>query len=131
MGDMSFNPTTPLWFYYKGVTYVPGEGATEAWTAVSAAPLYGEWTGSYGARLSDAQAMGVQDSATVRTFYHPTVLEKMRTVQVIVIKDTLTGAISGGVITPGPNVYELWGAPDDVKLAHREMEFKVRRYEAI
>jgi hypothetical protein len=128
---VTFNPTTPLWFYYKETGYVPGQGQTEEWKAILESPIYGEWVGSFGARLSDAQALGVQDSATVRMFYHPDVIAKMRTVQVIVIRNTLTGAVSGGDILPGPNVYELWGAPDDARLAHREMEFRVRRYEPI
>lgn len=129
---MKFNPNTPVWFYQKTSTYVPGQGQTEAWALVLAAPLYCEWTGTYGDRAIAAAAQGIKDSATIRSHYHPTVLAALRTTRIIVIKNSITTAIVAGVPDKtNPNVYELWGGADNVKEENLFMEFRARRFEGI
>lgn len=127
---MKFNPTTPLLFYAKTSTYTPGQGATTTWTKVINDSLFCEWRGGYGDRAIAAQAQGVKDMATVRTFYHPIIYEKLRTSEVVILKNADTTAIVEGVPNKdNPNVYELWGGVDNAEEANQYMEFRVRRYE--
>lgn len=127
---LKFKPTVPLLFYAKGSAYVVGTGQTTTWTKVVADALFCEWTGGYGDRAMAAQTIGVSDMATVRTFFHPTIIEKLRTTQVVVIKNADTTAIVGGVPNKNnPNCYELWGGVDNVSEENQYMEFRVRRYE--
>ena len=130
---IAFNPTTPVKFYAKTSTYVPGQGETATWVLVASGAyntFYCEWTGSFGERAMEAQALGVSDFATVRTFYNPCVYAKLRTEQVVVIKNADVTAIVGGVPDKNnPNVYELWGGVDNIKEENQYMEFRVRRYE--
>ena len=127
---LKFNPTVPLLFYFKSSTYVPGTGQTVTWTKIITNAQYAEWIGGYGDRAVAAQAIGVSDMATVRTFYHPTIIAKLRTAQVVVIKNADTTAIVAGVPDKNnPNCYELWGGVDNVGEENQFMEFRVRRYE--
>ncbi len=130
---LRFNPNTPIQFYCKESIYIAGEGNTVAWTPIATAGngvFYCSWQGSFGERQTAAQAMGVRDSATVRTFYNPTVYEKLRTVQVIIIKNADGTAIVEGMPNKNnPNVYELWGGVDNVSEENQFIEFQVRRYE--
>jgi len=130
---LKFNPNTPVQFYAKESVYVPGQGQTAQWTPIVTdgnGVFYCEWKGSYGDRAMTAQAMGVNDSATVRTFYNPVIYEKLRTVQVVIIKNADNTAIVNGVPNKNnPNCYELWGGVDNVAEENQFMEFKTRRYE--
>lgn len=132
---LKFNPTTPVKFYTKESIYVPGEGNTDAWVLVESGTysvFYCEWKGTFGDRAISAEALGVKDSATLRTFYNPTVYEKLRSVQVVVIKNADPTAIVDGVPDKNnPNVYELWGGVDNVLEENQYMEFRVRRYEGV
>jgi len=128
---MKFNPITPIKFYKKTSTYVPGQGPSVAWAAVIADALTCEWVGGFGDRAMAAQAVGVSDMATIRTFYHPDVYAALRAVPVVIIKNADATAIVAGVPDKNnPNVYELWGGVDNVKEENQFMEFRVRRYEA-
>ena len=132
---LKFNPTTPVKFYAKTTEYIPGQGQSTTWTLVTSGAydtFYCEWTGTFGERALRAQALGVSDSATVRTFYSPAVYAKLRTEQVVVIKNGDATAIVDGVPDKNnPNVYELWGGADNVKEDNRFIEFRVRRYEGL
>jgi len=125
---MKFNPTTPILFYAKESAYVPGQGNTVSW--VNKGSLFCEWRGAFGDRATAAQALGVNDSATIRTFYHPTIYAALKSSQTVVIKNGDTTAIVSGVPDKNnPNCYELWGSVDNVAEENQYMEFKVRRYE--
>ena len=156
---LKFNPTTPIVFYVSVSEYVSGVGQTETWQEIGT--LYGEWRGSFGDRRLNAQALGVSDSATVRTFYHPDIYSKMKTNRMVVIKNADTTAIkyeesidgepidddepidngepieddepskSGEPDKLNPNCYEVWGGVDNVLEANQYMEFSVRRYEGL
>lgn len=132
---MKFNPNTPLWFYVHESMYVPGEGPVTAWQRIETDgydTFYCEWKGGFGERAMSAQAMGVNDMATIKTFYNPIIYEKMRTKKVIVVKNCDNTALKDFIPDKhNPNVYELWGSPDNVKEENRYMEFRVRRYEGI
>ncbi len=143
---MKFNPTTPIKFYAKTSEYVPGQGDTITWILIEsiikpeegeipaekASVFYCEWQGSYGERALSAEALGVKDSATVRTFYNPDIYSKLKTVQVVVIKNADSTAIKSGVPDKNnANVYELWGGVDNVREENQFIEFRVRRYEGI
>jgi len=133
---MKFNPTTPVKFYYaKEGAYVPGQGATKTWVLVKSGDydtFYCEWTGTFGDRAISAEALGVKDSATVRTFFNPTVYAKLRSVRVVVVKNAdATAIIKDEPDKNNPNVYELWGGVDNVKEENRYLEFRVRRYEGL
>ena len=132
---MKFNPTTPIKLYAKTTTYVSGQGQTTAWDLITSgaySTFFCEWRGSFGDRAMSAEALGVKDSATIRTFYNPVIYEKLRTAQVVVIKNADATAIVDGVPNKNnPNVYELWGGVDNVLEENRYMEFKVRRYEGL
>lgn len=123
-----FNPTMPIRFFAKISAYVPGEGQTTAWTEIEG--LYCEWRNSYGDRTTAAQALGVNESATIRTFYHPNIYEKLRSVEVVIAKNGDSTVIKNGAPDKSnPNAYELWGGVDNVGEANQYMEFMVRRYE--
>ena len=143
---LRFNPTTPVKFYAKDSAYVSGQGASNTWVLIESitkaatettlaekvSVFYCEWKGTFGDRAISAQALGVKDSATIRTFYNPTVYEKLKRVQVVVIKNADTTAIIGGIPDKNnPNVYELWGGVDNVLEENQCMEFRVRRYEGL
>ena len=125
---LKFNPTCPVHFYAKQSTYIPGEGQSTTW--VDKGVLYCEWRGAYGDRVTAAQALGVSDSATVRTFYHPDIYAALRGVQMVAIKNADPAGIKAGAPDKAnPNVYELWGGVDNVAEENQYMEFRVRRYE--
>jgi len=141
---LRFNPTTPIKLYAKKGEYVPGQGnvivweqiesiikpATEETPAEKIGVFYCEWRGSFGDRVTAAQALGVNDSATIRACYNPDVYDKLRTVQTVIIKNADNTAIVNGVPDKNnPNCYELWGGVDNVAEENQFMEFRVRRYE--
>lgn len=132
---LKFNPTTPIQFYAKESEYVPGEGQTVTWDLIESGAynvFYCEWQGTFGDRAISAQALGIKDSATIRTFFNPTVYAKLRSVQVAVVKNADATAIKNGEPDKNnPNVYELWGGVDNVKEENQFMEFRVRRYEGL
>jgi len=132
---MKFNPTTPIQFYAKESEYVSGQGMIESWKLVKSGAydtFYCDWQGTYGDRAISAEALGVKDSATIRTFYNPTVYEKLRRVQVVVVKNADSEAIIDGEPDENnPNVYALWGGVDNVREENQFLEFRVRRYEAL
>jgi hypothetical protein len=127
---IKFNPVTPIVFYVSVSEYVKGVGQTETWQEIGA--LYGEWKGSFGDRRLNAQALGVSDSATVRTFYHPEIYQKLKTCRTVVVKNADPTAIENGEPDKlNPNCYEVWGGVDNVLEANQYMEFSVRRYEGL
>jgi len=132
MADIQFNPTTPIWFYQLTSTYTPGEGQTETWSLVTSSPLYCEWKGGFGDRAVQAATAGVNDMATIRTFYHPTVYAAMQTQRTAVVRNSITGALSSGLPdVSNPNVYELWGGVDNKNMVNQMLEFRVRRFEGV
>lgn len=142
---LQFNPTTPVKFYAKSSAYVQGQGDTTTWSLIEsitkpagetpaekASVFYCEWKGTFGDRALSAESLGVKDSATLRTFYNPDIYAKLKTVQVVVVKNADITAIVGGVPNKNnPNVFELWGGVDNVLEENRFMEFRVRRYEGV
>lgn len=132
---IKINPTTPVKLYTKETTYISGQGNTTAWMELNSdgySVFYGEWRTMYGDRAISAEALGIKDSATFRTFYNPNIYNKLRTVQVIVIKNADDSAIVEGVPDKNnPNCYELWGGVDNVLEKNQYMEFRVRRYEGL
>ena len=125
---LKFSPTTIVRFFAKTTAYVKGEGQAVSWEDLGV--LYGEWRGTYGDRVTAAQALGVNDSATFRTFYHPAIYAKLRTVQVVAIKNDDPAAIQNGApVINHPSAYELWAGVDNVGEANRHMEMRLRRYE--
>ena len=127
-----FNPTTPLKFYAKETAYIPGQGNTTSWQEIIINNLYCEWKGIFGDRAMSAQALGVKDSATIRMFYHPNIYAKLKSVQVIVVKNAdATAIVNAEPNMNNPNVYEIWGGVDNVLEQNQFMEFRVRRYEGI
>src|SRR5690554_567562 len=132
---MKFNPTTPVQFYAKESVYEPGQGMVDGWNLVESGghdTFYCEWQGAYGDRAISAEALGVNDSATIRTFYNPIVYEKLRRVQVVVVKNADSEAVIDGEPDENNfNVYALWGGVDKVREENQFLEFRVRRYEAL
>ena len=127
-----FNPNTPLKFYAKETAYIPGQGNTTSWQEIIITNLYCEWKGAFGDRAMSAQALGVKDSATIRMFYHPVIYTKLKSVQVIVVKNAdATAIVNAEPNMNNPNVYEIWGGVDNVLEQNQFMEFRVRRYEGI
>lgn len=132
---IKLNATTPLMFYVFESTYVPGEGYVSAWNKFVSGEyetFWAEWKGGFGDRAIAAQAQGVGDMATVRTFYIPDLYDKLRTKRVIVIKNADTTAIKDGIPNKdNPNCYELWGGADNIREANQLMEFRAKRVEQI
>lgn len=127
---MRFSPTVPLLYFWEESSYIQGEGQSTRWSKVLPNPLFAEWRGSFGDRAISAQAVGVSDMATIRTFYHPELCEKLRRARVLVVKNGDRTAITDGKADRfNPNLYELWGGVDDVDESHQVLEFRVRRYE--
>lgn len=133
--NLRFNPNTPIKLYHKVTAYIQGKGNTTTWQELVSGiydTFYCEWRGSFGDRALSAQALGVKDSATIRTFYNPIIYDKLRTVQTIVVKNAdATAFINGEPNKNNPNVYELWGGVDNVKEENQYLEFRVRRYEGL
>ena len=131
----NFNPNTPIKFYTKESIYIPGKGNTTTWLELDSdghTTFYGEWKGSYGDRALSAEALGIKESATIRTFYNPNVYNKLRSVQVIVLKNADDTAFTDGNPNKNnPNLYELWGGVDNVLEENKYIEFRVRRYEGL
>ena len=126
---MKFNPTTMLRFYTHTTTYTPGSGSSTIWGVVGDA-LFGEWRGGFGERAIAAEAQGVSDMATIRTFYHPDIYSALKTKRVLIVKNADATAVIAGVPNANNvNLYELWGGVDNVENRDQFMEFKVRRYE--
>lgn len=132
---LKFNPNTPIKCYAKETGYVSGKGNTTTWQLLTSDgydTFYCEWKGTFGDRAMSAQALGVKDSATIRTFYNPNVYKKLRSVQVVIIKNADNTCIVNGMPDKNnPNVYELWGGVDNVLEENQFMEFRVRRYEGL
>lgn len=132
---IKLNATTPLMFYVFDSVYVPGEGYTTAWKKFVSGgyeTFWADWKGSFGDRAIAAQAQGVGDMATIRTFYNPTLYEKLRTKRVVVIKNADETAIKDGIPDKNnPNCYELWGGVDNIGEVNQLMEFRVKRVEQI
>jgi len=130
---LRFNPTTPVQFYVKTSTYVAGKGNEITWTLITTngnSVFYCSWQSTFGDRQTAAQAIGVSESATVRTFYNPTIYEKLQSSQVVIIKNADSTAIVNGVPNKNnPNTYQLWGGVDNVSQENQFLEFPVRRYE--
>jgi hypothetical protein len=141
---MKFNPTTPIKFYAKDAEYVPGQGSSTEWNLIESiikpatetepeetvSVFYCEWKGSFGDRAIAAQAVGVNDSATIRTFYNPDIYAALQTLQTVVIKNADNTAIVDGVPDHNnQNCYELWGGVDNIAEENQFIEFRVRRYE--
>lgn len=125
---MKLNATTPVNYYAKSSSYVVGTGQTASWSKVLENALFAVWKGGYGDAALAAEAVGVSDMATIRTFYHPTLFEKLQKQQVVVIKNAdAAGFANGFPVKENPNVYELWGGVDNVD--NLFMEFRVRRYQ--
>lgn len=131
---MKFNPTTPIKLYTKETTYIPGQGNTTTWQELDSdgyKTFYCEWRGSFGDRALSAEALGIKDSATIRTFYNPSIYNKLRAVQVIVAKNGANILKNGAPDKNHPDCYELWGGVDNVKEENQYLEFRVRRYEGL
>lgn len=135
---IKINPTTPVNFYAKNSVYVNGQGHTSAWEKIeieisetqAISTFYGEWRGSYGDRVTSAQALGVNDSATFRMFYNPEIYNKLRTTQVLIVKNADQTAFENNEIdSNNPNVYELWSGVDNIQEENKYMEFRIKRYE--
>lgn len=129
---LKFRPTVPVDYYSKESTYIPGKGNTTTWKRVLSTSLFCEWRSSYGERALAAQAVGVKDSATVRTFYHPDLHQKLQQQQVLLVKygGELPLTKSNEPDVASPHIYELWGGVDNKAEENQYMEFNVRRYEA-
>ncbi len=132
---LRFNPNTPLKFYYKDMTYIQGQGNVTAWVEIITDDndtFYCEWKGGYGDAVITASSIGIKDWGTIRTFFNPSIFEKLKTESVVVIKNADTSAIVDGEINKNNmNVYELWGGVDNVLEQNQYLEFKVRRYEGL
>ena len=131
---IKFNPTTPIKLYTKETTYIPGQGNTTTWQELDSdgyKVFYCEWRGSFGDRALSAEALGIKDSATIRTFYNPNIYNKLRAVQVIVAKNGADILKDGQPDKNNPDCYELWGGVDNVKEENQFLEFRVRRYEGL
>ncbi len=129
---IKFNPTTPIKFYVKESAYTKGEGASAEWHPITTNTntFYSEWRGTFGDRLTAAQAIGVSDSATIRTFYNPAIYNALQTKQVLIIKNAdSTAVVNGTLDRNNVNVYELWGGVDNIAEENQFMEFQVRRYQ--
>jgi|LSQX01.3.fsa_nt_gb hypothetical protein len=125
---LKFNPTTPVRYYVKKSKYIPGKGQESRWEDLGV--LYAEWRGTHGDRSTSAQALGVRESATVRTFYHPEIHAALESAEVVVVKNNDQATLRGGAPDKNnANAYELWGGVDNVEEANQCMEFMVRRYE--
>ena len=132
---MKIRPTTPVTFHEKRGVYVPGKGQEMQWQSVGL--LYGEWRGTHsGTRLGNgdqvmaAQALGVNEFATFRTFFHPDIYKALQGSQVLIAKNADETVIKNGAPDKSnPNAFELWGGIDNVAEENQFMEFKVKRYE--
>lgn len=128
----------PLRFYALESEYIPGEGANSQWVPFTSssgettvAVFWAEWRGGYGTQLLTAQAAGVNEMATVRMPYHPGLCELLRSTMVLIAKNADETILDSEGIWVATNIngYKIFGGVDDIREEHREMEFKVRRYE--
>ncbi|MHC1694620.1 MAG: hypothetical protein AB9835_04945 [Eubacteriales bacterium] len=92
---INIKPTTVIRIYEKQSGYVPGQGHSAGWIPVGSVEFC-EWRGSFGDRQTAAQAVGVNDSATIRMYYSPILYEKLRTAQAIIVKNNDNNAFKNG-----------------------------------
>ena len=132
---MKIMPNTPVSFYKRVEEYVSGSGVAATWQKITTdeyETYFVEWVGAFGDRAFTAATSGNKSTATIRMYYNPTIYEALRTSMVTIIKGADASAIVGGVPSKdNPNVYEIWGEPDNAKQENRFMEFLVRRYEGV
>jgi hypothetical protein len=132
----------PLKFYTEQSSYVVGEGYTTAWlplkttvditgTPQEVSVFWGNWKSAYGKQVYDAQAVGIEEAATVRMTFIPSIYEALRGKQVVISKGAGT-ILDGGGLPDKDNIeaYTVFGGVDNVGELGKEMEFKVRRYES-
>ena len=108
---IKFNPTTPIKFYVKESAYTKGEGASAEWHPITTNTdtFYSEWRGTFGDRLTVAQAIGVSDSATIRTFYNPAIYDALQTKQVLIIKKCRLDSYKNGTLDKTMLTYTRYG----------------------
>lgn len=121
---LRFNPTVNVGFYRQTTSYEHGSGAESSWERIGSLPC--AWTNAFGDRAVQAQSLGVLESATVRTFWHPDIYDALRRSRVLVVKHD-NGELPD---MKHGDVYELWGSVDNVAEENAFMEFRVRRYES-
>ena len=138
-GKIKMNCTTAVQFYFRQRVYTAGQvGTADTWikfrSLISETVIdvfWADWQGSYGSQQIQAMSMGVYDLCTLKMDFHPDLYALLRTKEALIIKDASPTAVIGGIpVRSHPDVYTLWGAVDDIRSAHKIMEFRVRRWEA-
>ncbi len=128
-----FNPTTPFAAWFESSTYVPGQGNTTTWEQIKSGDIgvyFCEWRGSFGEQQLAAHSLGVNEMATIRTFYNPDIYAALQGKKCVIVKYADASSMVGGKPSKNsPYLYELWGGVDNVLEQNLWMEFKVRRYE--
>ena len=132
---------TPLKFYAEQSTYVPGDGYTTGWLPLTTNVnligeaqdidvFWAEWQSAYGNQVLEAQAVGVNEMATIRMTYIPALFDALRTNKVVISKNADNIIKDNIPDKDNPNAYSMLGGVDNFKEQNEWMEFKVRRYEA-
>lgn len=130
--------TTPISFWEKVTTYVPGEGNATSWHlyaegAMSVFPC--EWrnkilAGKNQNEVFDGDAEGSLERVTVRMPYVPMLYEKLRSGAMIAVKGADDSAIVDGQPNAmSANVFEVFGTVDNIMEEFQYMEFQLARYE--
>ena len=142
---MRLIPNTRLMFYKKNSAYVPGEGLvaayekiesiiippTEETEALKTSVFFCEWKNGFGQILMSARALGIAEMATIRMIYNPQIYNAVKESEVLCVLDADPIAVIGGLPNAKcKNLYQVWGAADDVKLENQFLEFNVRRYDS-
>ena len=133
--DFKFKPNTPIEFYVKEITYISGQGNSEKWVKVKSdgfEVFYCQWQTTYGDRALTAESLGIKESATIKTFYNPKVIEKITKSQTLIVKNLDNNAFENGKPNSKcSNLFELWGGVDNVLQENKFIEFRARRFESL
>ncbi len=89
-----------------------------------------EWRGEHGTQVYMSQSASVNDTATVRMPFNPSIYKALKEKTVYIGKNAVPIDISedGLPDEENPNIYILWGGVDNVLENNQILEFKVRRY---
>nr|WP_315022894.1 hypothetical protein [uncultured Aminipila sp.] len=133
---MKLSINTPLKFFVKENGYVQGEGYRSSWSTIKGTfnnqeieVFWVEWKSAFGNQVIDAQAIGVNELATVRMPYNPDIYKALKSSEVIVAKNAANIIINGKPDANNPDCYKAFGSTDNYQEKNMFIEFKVKRYE--
>lgn len=125
---MTFTPNTLIKILAKQTDYTPGVGTQSSYVPVTYQLVPGgkvrdaymvEWRSAFGSDVLTAEQLSIKSLATVRMGYSPGVVKALGTTDVKILLNGDEGL-----------AYKPVGAPDNMRMEGRWLEFKVQRWDS-